>query len=158
MYKTLKAFLFMTILSISLTACFDYKDVEIKDIKSIKLLDFSNKGLSVESEIKIYNPNNFKLSVVDSEFNFYVKGKKLGIASIEGNLKIPANSEEYYTVVLRSSNKDMSPNAIPMLIGITASGKDNIDFKIEGYIVGKAFLLKRKIEVSHSGKVPLKLF
>lgn len=158
MIKTLKASLFIAILSISLTACFDYKDVEIRDVKSIKLLDFSDKGLSVESEIKIYNPNNFKLSVVDSEFDFYVKGKKLGIASIQGNLKVPANSEEYHTVVLRSSNKDMSPNAIPMLIGITASGKDNIDFKVEGYIVGKAFLFQRKVNVSHSGMVPLKLF
>ena len=158
MKTTFKALFLVSIISMSLSSCFNYEDVEIKDVKSIKLLDFSVKGLSVESEIKINNPNNFKLSLVDSEFDFYVKGEKLGIASIEGNLNLPANSEEYHKVVLKSNRKDMSPNAIPMLIGITASGKDKIDFKVEGYIVGKAFLFKRKVQVSHSGMVPLKFF
>jgi len=146
------------LITISLTACFNYEDVEITDVRSIKLLDMSAKGLSVESEIKISNPNSFKLSVSKSEFDFYIKGKKLGKASIDGKLKIPANSEEYHKVVLISKSKDMSPNALPILIGLTASGRDKIDFKVDGFIEGKAFLFKRKVNVSHSGIVPLELY
>lgn len=146
------------LISISLTACFNYEDVEIKEVKSIKLLDLSDQGLSVESEIKISNPNSFKLSVSKSEFDFYIRGKKLGKASIEGKLKIPAKSEQYHKVILVSKSKDMSPNALPILIGLTASGRDKINFKVEGFIEGKAFLFKRKVNVSHSGIVPLELY
>ena len=158
MKKILKRCALLFLITISLSSCFNYEEVEIKDVKSIKLLDFSGEGLSVESEIKIVNPNNFKLTVVDSEFDFYVKKQKLGKASIDGNLKVPANSEEYHKVILRSKSKDMSPDALPILIGLTASGNDRIDFKVEGYIEGKALFFKRKVDVSHSGIVPLDLY
>lgn len=157
MNKLLKSTL-LFLIAISLSSCFNYDDVEIKDVRSIKLLDYSVDGLSVESEIKIVNPNSFKLTVVNSEFDFYIKKKKLGKARIDGKLKIPANSEEYHKVVLTSKNKDMSPNALPILIGLTASGNDKIDFKVEGFIEGKAFMFKRKVDVSHSGIVPLELY
>jgi len=37
-------------------------------------------------------------------------------------------------------------------------GSDKINFKVDGFIVGKAFLFKKKVEVSHEGIVPLKLY
>ena len=153
-----KGSILLFLIAVSLSACFNYEDVEIKDVRKIKLLDMSDKGLSVESEIKITNPNSFKLTVTNSEFDFYIKNKKLGKASIDGKLKIPAQSEEYHKVVLTCKNKDMSPNALPILIGLTASGKDQIDFKVEGFIEGKTFMFKRKVDVSHSGMVPLELY
>jgi hypothetical protein len=44
------------------------------------------------------------------------------------------------------------------LLSLTAGSKERIDFKIDGYIVGKAFMISKKVEVHHEGLVPLKLF
>ena len=146
------------LISIVLTSCFQYEDVEIKDIKSLKLLEFSDKGLVVESEIQIINPNNFEITVVNSEFEVYVQGSKICKSSIDNEVKIPKNSEDYHTLIMKSDYKDMAEGAFVKLIAITAMDTDNIDFKVEGSITGKAFIFKKKVDVSHEGKVPLKLF
>ena len=140
------------------TSCVKIEEVEIQDIKSIKLLDFSDLGLVVESVVQISNPNSLDIKVVDSGFDVYVKGTKICFAQIDGIVDIPGNSTDYHTLILRSSYKDLSSNAIPLLLSLTAGSKENIDFKVDGFIVGRAFFISKKVEVSHSGQVPLKLF
>lgn len=146
------------LLTLSLSSCFKIEEVEITEIKSVKLLEFTDNGLLVESSVKIDNPNNFDIKVVDSEFNVVVNNKKIGKARIDSDLKIPSSSQEYHTLLLRSTNSDLSASAIPNLIAITASGRSKLDFKVDGFIVGKVWWFNRKVEVAHEGKVDLKLF
>ena len=154
----LKPFVFLLVLLSFLTSCIQYEEVEIKHIKSVKLVEFSDKGLVVESNIQIKNPNNFDLSVVDSEFDVFVKNNKIGKASIDSKVSIPSKSEAYHKVILRSDYKELAPGALPNLIALTALGSDKIDFKVDGFITGKAFFFKKKVHVTHEGKVPLKFY
>lgn len=147
----------VVIIVLSFSSCLTFEEVTITDIKSVKLLEFSDKGLLVESEIQITNPNSMNLSVVDSEFNVFIKNKKLAKAYIDSDLKIPKNSSEYHTVLMRSDYKDLADGALSNILALTM-GRDNIQFKVEGFIVGKAFLLRKKVKVSHEATVPLKLF
>ncbi|MEQ8908324.1 MAG: LEA type 2 family protein [Vicingaceae bacterium] len=142
----------------ALSSCVNYEEVEITDIKSLKLLELNDKELRVESEVKINNPNNFDIKVVDSEFNVKIENKDIGKSSIVSNVNLPSNSSEYHTLVFRSSFKEMKGNALMTLMGITASGNDDIRFEVDGFIVGKALMMKKKVEVKHSGIVPLKLY
>jgi LEA14-like dessication related protein len=141
-----------------LSSCFKIEEVEIKEIKSVKLLEFTDKGLLVESNIRIDNPNKYDIKVVDSEFNVVVNNKKIGKAHIGSELNIPASSQEYHTLLLESSTSDLSSTAIPSFIAITATGKDQLHFKVDGYIVGKVWWIKKKVDVGHEGKVDLQLF
>ena len=141
---------------LSFNSC-SFEEVEITEIKYVKLLEFSKKGLLVESEIKIKNPNSFQLSMVDSEFDVYIKGSKLAKASIDNNIKIPKNSEEYHKVFMKSDFKDFADGALTKMLSLTF-GSSEVDFKVEGYITGRAFLMKKKVRVSHEAKVPLKLY
>ena len=147
----------LLIIVLSLSSCLTFEEVTITDIKSVKLLEFSDKGLLVESEIQITNPNNMDLSVVDSEFNVFIKNKNLAKAYIDSDLKIKKNSNDYHTVLMRSDYKDLADGAMSNMLALTM-GRDNIQFKVEGFIVGKAFLLRKKVKVSHEATVPLKLF
>jgi LEA14-like dessication related protein len=141
---------------LSFNSC-SFEEVEITEIKYVKLLEFSKKGLLVESEIKIKNPNGFQLSMVDSEFDIYIKGSKLAKASIDNTIKIPKNSEEYHKVLMKSDFKDFADGALTKMLSLTF-GSSEVDFKVEGYITGRAFLMKKKVRVSHEAKVPLKLY
>lgn len=156
--KKLKNFAFLTIVLISLSSCFKIEEVKIKEIKSVKLLEFTDEGLLVESNLQIDNPNGYDIKVVDSEFNVVVNNKKIGKARINSDLNIPGNSNEFHTLLLKSNHSDLSASAIPSLIAITASNRDKLDFKVDGYIVGKVWWFKKKVEVGHEGKVDLKLF
>jgi LEA14-like dessication related protein len=159
--KLIKAIKGISLLILALpffTSCMHYEEVEIQDIKSIKLLEFSDKGLLVESNVRIHNPNNYDLSVVNSEFDVFIKSSRIGKASIDSKVQIPGESNDYHTIVLRSDYDKLASGALPKLIAITAMGNENIDFKIDGFITGKAFLFKKKVHVSHEGSVPLKLY
>jgi LEA14-like dessication related protein len=151
-------YLLFGLILLSLSSCFRIEDVEIKEIKSVKLLEFTEKGLLVESEIMIANPNSYDIQVVGSEFNVVVNKAAIGEASIVNKLRIPGKSSDFHKVRLRSSPKELASNAIPKLIAITASGKDELDFKVDGFIVGKVWLFKKKVDVAHEGKVDLQLF
>ncbi|MDB4083189.1 LEA type 2 family protein [Vicingaceae bacterium] len=153
--RTIRKFSIILILILSFNSC-TYEEVEITDIKYIKLVEFSQKGLVVESEIKIKNPNGFQLSMVDSEFDIYIKGSKLAKANVDNNIRIPKNSEEYHKVMMKSNFEDFADGAMIRLLGLTLGSKE-IDFKVDGYVTGRAFFIKKKVRVSHEAKVPLKL-
>ena len=155
--KKFYQFGFLFIFLVSLTSCFTYEEVEISKVKYVKLLEFSRDGLVVESEIKIKNPNWFQLSMVDSEFDIYIKGAKLTKARIDNKIKITKNSEDYHKVIMKSDSKDFTKGALVQMLGLTM-GSGEIDFKVDGYVTGKAFLIKKKVRVTHEEKVPLKLF
>lgn len=155
--KFLKQFLVSLSIVICFTSCFSYEEVKIKNIKSVKLVELSKEGLVVESEIQVENPNNYKISVVDSEFDIFIKNTKIAKSKMDSKLVLPKNSDEVHKVILRSDYKDLADGALGNMIALTMGSK-NIDFKVEGHVVGKVLFIRKKVDVSHSGKVPLKIF
>lgn len=145
------------ILSLLFTSCVNYDKVEIKDIQEVKLLSFSEKGLVVDSKVKISNPNIFDIKIVDSKLNVFIKDELIGTTKIDGKLVLKAKSEEYYTLRLKSKFEDLEGGILANLIALTASS-NQIDFKFEGFIVGKVFILKRKVKINHKDTTKLKLF
>lgn len=158
MIAKLSKFSFLVLLTLSLSSCFKYEEVTVENIKSVRLIEFSDQGLLVESEIKINNPNGFDIRIVDSGFDLYVKGNKLAKASIQQKLTIPENSSDYHKIRIKSDYKDFADGALVNMLAITMGGGKEISFKAEGFVVGKVFFIKRKAEFSHQETVPLKLF
>jgi LEA14-like dessication related protein len=149
---------FFLLCTILFTSCVNYDQIEIKDIQEVNLVSFSDKGLIVDSKVKISNPNIFDIKIVDSKLDVIVQGKPIGSTKIDGKLVLPSKSEEFHTLRLKSSFNDLGKNALSNLIAITASNNKQIEFKFEGYIVGKVFIIKRKIKIDHKDSTLLKLF
>lgn len=156
--NVLKGGLFLIFFSFFFTSCVNYDEVEIKEIEEVRLVSFSDKGLIVDSKIKLSNPNAFDIKIVDSKLNVIVQGRQIGSTKIDGKLVLSANSEEFHTLRLKSSFEDLGKNALANLVAITASNSKQINFKFEGYIVGKVFLFKRKVDINHEDSTVLKLY
>ncbi len=144
-------------LSLSLISCVNFEDVQITDIKSIEILEAGKSSLTLKSEIKISNPNYFSIEVTDSFFDVYIKNQKIGTASIDSDLKLSSNSEEYQSVTLVSTYDESQTDALSSVMGAILFGNREIEFKVDGFVEGKALFVKRKIDLVHSGKVPLSL-
>lgn len=141
-----------------ISACFRYEEVEITDIKSIKFIELSSEGLTVESTIKLLNKNNYDIDVVKSNFEVYVKDIKIGNAHLGDAINVEKNSEKYYTLNIKSDYKELSKGEIPKLIAITAFSGNQLPVKIDGYVIGKVFFFKKKYHFVKEEKVPLDLF
>jgi len=87
-----------------------------------------------------------------------VKDIKIGNAHLGDAINVEKNSEKYYTLKIKSNYKDLSKGAIPKLIAITAFSGNQLPVKVDGYVVGKVFLFKKKYHFVKEENVPLDLF
>ena len=140
------------------SSCINFQEVKIEDIKTIHINELGNSSLRFNSEIKISNPNLFEIKVIDSNFDVFIKNTKVGQAKFEEEITIPGNSSNYVDVSFKGSYNEADMNTLSSLMGSVLFGNKEIDFKVDGFVEGKALWIKRKIELQHEGKVPLELF
>jgi LEA14-like dessication related protein len=143
---------------LSLSSCVSYEEVELKDIKSLKIIEFSGNNLKVETHLKILNPNSYSIKVIDSQFDVFIKNIKIGNAKIDSPIKFAAKSNDYQKVIISSTIEKDQLNSLTSIFAMAAFGKNEIAFKLDGYVKGKAMAFKKKIDIVHEGKVPLELF
>lgn len=151
-----KQYFYLPLIVLLLTSCLKFEEVEIKDIKQIKFEEFGNQSLTLAADIKIENPNSFSISLVDSEFDLYIKDEKIGVGEIISDLKLPSQSNAYYDVMIKSEFSELKANTIVSLMQASLFSKKKIPFRVSGFIKGKALMITKKIELEHSGEVPIK--
>lgn len=151
----LKKLFYFLIISILLSSCVDYEEVTLSEIKSIKLLELGSSGLTIESELKLNNPNSYSIKVTESKFDVYIKNNKIGVASIASPLELSKSSDDYHLVKLITTFEENQANTLPGILAMSALGGGKIDVKLDGFIEGKAMFIKKRIEIVHEEKVPL---
>lgn len=152
-----KQALYFLTLVVGLSSCVNFEEVEITDIKQIKVEEFGSKALTMAAEIKIENPNSFSIKLVDSEFDLFIKNEKIGKGRIISDLKLPNESNEYYDIKIRSEFSDLKANTLMSLMRSSIFAQQKVPFKVKGFVKGKALMITKKIELEHSGEVPIKL-
>ncbi len=149
--------LFLFSLIISLSSCVNYDEIKIQEIKSVRVLEFSNEGVLVEVDLKINNPNPYVVTITDSKLKFYFRDIRVGNTSIKNKLKLKNNTTQLYIVQLKGDFEDVKISSFGNILGVLSSSSKEIKFEIDGYIVGKVFLVKHKVNVDYKGRVPLEL-
>ena len=112
----------------------------------------------MESQVKIKNPNNYSIAVTDSKFNVYSKDRLIGSSKIQNEINLGKRSEEYHTVIFNSDYSDLAPNAATTLLTLTAMGGGDVNFKVDGFIEAKVYMMKKKFPVSFEDDVPLDFY
>lgn len=144
--------------SLLFSSCFNMDDVEIKDIRSFKIVNSTNEGITLGTNLKISNPNYFDIKVIDSDFDLFIKGKRIGSASMVNKITIPSKSEEYHDIELYSDYKNLDEDLITQVMGSALFGSKKVQFKVKGEVTGKVWFFKKRIDLEHEGEVPLNLF
>jgi len=152
--KTLSTLTILSILlSLSLFSCIDYKEVEVKEVSNIRVKKFTTENIQIEVTMKISNPNNYKISVVDSDLELHIKSKKIGAANIKGKIVLPKKSVENHKIVIETGLADMLSGAIPVLVGLVFD--QSIELEINGNIKARAKSLSKTFPVNFKDRVEL---
>jgi len=150
MLKTLfKRNLFLCLLFV-FSSCLSYTDVEVIEIKDIKLVEFSSKGMVVDIDVQIKNPNNYKISVVNTDLNISLNRRNMGKAEIKGGLVLQKNSTNIHKITAKLSGKQLG-GAMSLLLS-SALGNPMV-IGIKGSITAKAKLLRKKIDVDFTESI-----
>jgi LEA14-like dessication related protein len=146
-YCTILLFVF------SLSSCLEYKEVEVIKIVEIGVKEISVKGVDVEVAMQVKNPNNYNISIVDSDLNLLIKGKKMGSATIKEKVTLKKKSTAVYRFTLQSSFKDLSLSSLPVLMSIM--GQNSMEVQIVGDIKAQAKGISKRVPIDFTEKVKL---
>ena len=135
---------FLFAISMSLSSCGIYKEVQFKGVKDVSVKEFTTSAIVVEVQAIINNPNGFDITIFDSDLDFIVNGTKLGKAKIADKIVLKKKAQDTYTFVLKADMEDLS-SKVGLLLPILLTGKAKV--KIKGKVLAKAIGMKKKVPI-----------
>jgi len=137
--------IFLIILaSLVFSGCFSVKDIQVGAVEGIKVNKFKDNKLSIEVLLPIGNPNYFRFKISEINLKVSIRGKELGEINSVDNVIIPPKSEltHAFSIDLEFSNVLLGTVAF-----INSLSGNKVKLELDGYIVVKSFLFKRKVYI-----------
>lgn len=141
------------ILALSLNSCIKYKDVEMVKVVDFGVKDITTAGVVFQVSMQIKNPNDYKISIVDSDLDLYVKDAKTGKVTLKDKVTLPENSNKIHHFLFKTDYKNLTSD--PTTILGTLLGSNKIPIQVKGYIKAKAKGLSKKFPVEFKEKIEI---
>ncbi len=74
----IKLFFTLIVGALLLNSCFEYDDVEYKGFENVKMTNPKDGHMSLSFDLKLNNPNKFKIKIKPSDVTVFIGGKELG--------------------------------------------------------------------------------
>ena len=146
-------FLFLTI--IFLSGC-KYQDIEIKDIKSLKLGKTNTKEINLSASIDVNNPNNYKIKIIKYDFDIKINGQEFKLYKDNVGINIPKKFNGNIPVSIKLTKKGQGILSIKSLILIGKIVKNrSINIEVKGYVKAGMFIVSKKIPVNKKRTIKL---
>ena len=149
----LKLIFTIIIVSLTLTSCFEYEDVQLLKVTNIHLNNISTKKIEIGVDLQIVNPNKYKINIVDSELELFLKGKKIGTAHIIDKIELPKESDQIHKIAIATDLKEMLGDAIPVILGVLFD--ESIELQVKGNIKASAKALTKIFPIDFTERVRL---
>lgn len=135
-------YIFLT--SIFLSGCFSVKDITVGKVEGIKVNKFKDSKLSIDVILPIENPNYLRFKISEINLNVSIREKELGVITNVDNVIIPPKSHltHNFSIDLEFSNVLLGTMAF-----INSLSGNKVKVQLDGYIVVKSFIFKRKIYI-----------
>ena len=153
MLRNLNSYLGLIILLLSFSGCIEYKEVEVVEVSGVGIKNISLKGIEVEVAMQIKNPNNYTISIVDSDLTLFADGKKVGVARVKEKITLSKKSNKIHRFTIQTSVQDIVSNALPLLMNLMT--QDNIEVGIKGDIKAKAKGVGKRFPVDFKERVKI---
>ncbi|MFT6716137.1 MAG: LEA14-like dessication related protein [Saprospiraceae bacterium] len=142
----------VVVLSIFMTSC-GYKEVTYSGVKNVELQSASLSEIKLKITVRVNNPNSYKITLVNGEFNVKSDDFDLGTFHLTEKTVIPAESEGDVDVFVHTKLKSLFSSATMALMAKVQQNK--IPVTIDGHITAKAYFLRKKIKFNKTENVSL---
>ena len=143
----------LTTVILSLTSCLKYEEVEFNGISDMELKQVGLKGVVIELEALINNPNNYKIAITDYDLDLYLDGKSLDKAKIKEKIVLPKKSEGAHRITVSADAKSLLGAGLPGLFSMGTGGPMNV--QVKGNIKAKAKGIKKSFPVDFAHRVEM---
>jgi LEA14-like dessication related protein len=145
-----RAYWMLALLIVTLQGCRVYRDVEFKGVKETRFTSFNAQGVSCEFDVELYNPNPYKITLMQSDVDLFLEGTRLGKVQLPASAVL--NGEE-------NTRLKLTCTAEPSSIGKLLGGAIGLVFKKElliegkGSVTAKAFLITKTVPVEFTQRI-----
>ena len=105
---------------------------------------------NLSANVKLYNPNSFRLALKRAEADITVNGQHAGHTLLDSTILIPARDTFYVPVTLQLDMKGLFSNALQMLMG-----KREATLVVDGRVKIKKGLITFNRSIHYEGKQDL---
>jgi LEA14-like dessication related protein len=123
-----------------LTSCFSYKEVTLREIRSVELEQLSDSSITFTVQAVIDNPNGYRIKARDTDLDLYVNGAHVGKATIDTLMTLDRRIAQNYTIPVQAQLR--SGQMMALLLTTALSGRALLGVK--GSIRGQVGLFKRR--------------
>lgn len=142
--KNIVLYSFVFFMLSSLFSCF-YKDVEIVRLENAFVKKFSSRGIEAEVFLKVKNPNNYDISIVNSDLDIFINEKSVGKAKISEKITFPKKSEKVHRFMIQSDFDKIGSGLLATLASVIMN--QSVNLGIKGDITAKAIMISKKVKV-----------
>jgi LEA14-like dessication related protein len=135
------------------TGCNIYKDVELTSVEDVSIEEFNSSGIRVKADLKIENPNAYKVKLTAADLDMKANGRQVGKTLLHQSLSIPRKSHGVHSVYFVVKQDQMSLDLLSQVFIIALTGKATIE--INGYVKGRGLGVGVKVPVEHKEVVEL---
>jgi LEA14-like dessication related protein len=141
---------FLLLLILTLQGCRLYRDVEFRGVKETRFTSFNAQGVSCEFDVELYNPNPYKITLMQSEVDLFLEGTRVGKVQLPSLAVL--NGEEKMRLKLTCTAE---PSSIPKLVGgaIGLVFKKELVIEGKGAVTAKAFLVTKTVPVEFTQRI-----
>ena len=138
-----RIFFFITIFSIG--SCVTYREIEFIDVHSISFSK-ENGCSPICADLKVYNPNNYSISIKDVYMEARLNGKKIG--NVINNEKVKLLKQDSMDIHLTfQSDAQQIFTSLVNSLGFFLGKPQNLS--LSGSFKAQVLLYKKKIDITY---------
>lgn len=126
-----------------LSSCQIYQEIEVREVRDIRIIEVTPDGIEAEVDLKIYNPNNYKVTILNVDADLYINGKDIGDAEINERVTIDKKANLVYTIKIEGDFTDLAGGLLESLIGSIFA--QTVNLRIDGTLKGRALLIGKSV-------------
>jgi LEA14-like dessication related protein len=133
-----------------LSSCKLYTDVEFKGVRSTKFGEFNREGVTCDITLEIYNPNPYKITLLDSDIELMLEGTKLGHVELPSTAVLDAEDKSLLTMTCKVPGESI-PAIAGSAIGLVF--KKDLMLEGKGTLRAKALLISKTFPVEFKQRI-----
>jgi LEA14-like dessication related protein len=138
----IKLFFTLIVGALLLNSCFEYDDVEYKGFENVKMTNPKDGHMSLSFDLKLNNPNKFKIKIKPSDVTVFIGGKELGQVHLTETLTIAKRTHRTYPIALNVKLSDLFESGLGSAFEMMS--KQKVSLRIKGFVRGSVYGITQK--------------
>ena len=137
-------------------SCNVYKDVEVAEVKEVKIIRFDQDAVEAEVELVINNPNWYRVVLLESDVDVFINGKEVGKLQLKEKVILANKTSSTRTIIMTGDYDDMSSGFLDNLLTLLFA--NTAKFEVIGTMKGRALMISRKVDVKEETELDINQF